>query len=274
MCTTSQRILLVVLMTDVIMWLLEGEPWVEYRTRIDLLGQSEDEAEVRRARTAMLSDLNIQSLLTELANWPGVVISSHKSAGQSFHKLSFLAELGLTKDDPPIGKIIKKIYGHTSSEGPFQLPTNIPMHFGGSGKEEWAWALCDAPTIIYSLIKFDLGKDDQLHRAVTYLAGLVRNNGWPCAISKELGNFRGPGRKDDPCPYATLIMLKMLAQLEEWRDSKETRIGAESLLNLWEKSRDLHPYQFYMGTDFRKLKAPFIWYDLLHVVDVLSHFTW
>ena len=29
-----------------------------------------------------------------------------------------------------------------------------------------------------------------------------------------------------------------------------------------------------MGTDFRKLKVPFIWYDLLHVLEVLSHFTW
>ncbi len=31
---------------------------------------------------------------------------------------------------------------------------------------------------------------------------------------------------------------------------------------------------FYMGTDFRKLKAPFVWYDLLHVLDVLSKFSW
>ncbi len=29
-----------------------------------------------------------------------------------------------------------------------------------------------------------------------------------------------------------------------------------------------------MGTDFRKLKAPFIWYDLLHVLEVLSQFPW
>ncbi len=31
---------------------------------------------------------------------------------------------------------------------------------------------------------------------------------------------------------------------------------------------------FYMGADFRKLKVPFIWYDLLHVLDVLSRFPW
>jgi len=29
-----------------------------------------------------------------------------------------------------------------------------------------------------------------------------------------------------------------------------------------------------MGTDFRKLKAPFVWYDILHVLDVLTQFSW
>jgi hypothetical protein len=27
-----------------------------------------------------------------------------------------------------------------------------------------------------------------------------------------------------------------------------------------------------MGTDFKKLKAPFIWFDILHVTDVLTRF--
>jgi hypothetical protein len=262
------------MMEGIIKWLLEGEPWVEYRTRVDLQGQSENEAEVLHVRNEMINHPRIQSLLNELENWPRTVISSHKSAGQPFHKLSFIADLGLRRDDPPIDEIIKKIYSHTSSEGPFQLPTNVPTHFGGSGKDEWAWALCDAPTIIYSLVKFGLGTDAQIQKAVKYLVAVVRENGWPCAVSKELGKFRGPGRKDDPCPYATLIMLKMLAQLDEWKDSREAHVGAECLLTLWEKSRELHPYLFYMGTDFRKTKAPFIWYDILHVLDVLSQCGW
>jgi len=69
-------------------------------------------------------------------------------------------------------------------------------------------------------------------------------------------------------------MLKMLAQLDEWKNSREAHVGAECLLTLWEKSRELHPYLFYMGTDFRKTKAPFIWYDILHVLDVLSQCGW
>jgi hypothetical protein len=31
---------------------------------------------------------------------------------------------------------------------------------------------------------------------------------------------------------------------------------------------------FYMGTDFRKLKVPLVWYDIIHVLDVLSRFPW
>jgi hypothetical protein len=69
-------------------------------------------------------------------------------------------------------------------------------------------------------------------------------------------------------------MLKMLAQLDEWKSSKEVHVGADCLLDLWTKSREQHPYMFYMGTDFRKIKAPFIWYDILHVLDVLTQFGW
>jgi hypothetical protein len=112
-------------------------------------------------------------------------------------------------------------------------------------------------------------------RAATHhLLGLVRDNGWPCAVSKELGKFRGPGRKDDPCPFANLAMLKALSAIPEQRDSSQCRTGAEILLSLWDGSLTRHPYMFFMGTDFRKLKVPLVWYDLLHALDVLSGFPW
>jgi len=67
-------------------------------------------------------------------------------------------------------------------------------------------------------------------------------------------------------------MLKALST----QDSEEYRSviqnGINSLLYLWEKSQTEHPYLFKMGTDFRKLKAPFIWFDILHTAEVLSHF--
>ena len=255
-------------------WLLEGDPWVAYRTRIDLLGETEDAPSVRAAREAMIAAAPVQRLLSELAGWPGTVLASHKSASQPFHKLTFIADLGLRAVDPGMEVIVDRIMAHRSPQGPFQLPVTISTSHGGTGQEQWAWALCDAPLILYALAGFGLAGDPQVQAAMAHLIGLVRDNGWPCAVSKELGDWRGPGRKDDPCPYANLAMLKALSQAPEWRDSPAAHSGAETLLSLWSDSLERHPYIFYMGTDFRKLKAPLVWYDILHVLDVLSRFPW
>ncbi len=255
-------------------WLMDSEPWIQYRTRLDLLRQSEHDSEVQAAHSAMLSNDQVQCLIKELSNWPGVVISSHKSAGQLVERLTFLADLGLTAKDPGMTLIMERILEHQSIEGPFQLPVNIPEHYGGSGKDSWAWALCDAPLILYALAKFGLSEYPAVKNAAGFLVGLIRENGWPCAVSKELGKFHGPGKKSDPCPYANLAMLKALSEMAEYRDSQACHIGAETLLNCWDESAASHPYMFFMGTDFRKLKVPFVWYDLIHVLDVLSKFVW
>jgi hypothetical protein len=255
-------------------WLLEGEPYIAYRARRDLLAQPEDDPAVRSLRESMLTEPRVQDLIRGLSAWPGKVISSHKSAGQPFHRLTFLADLGLKCGDPGLDDIIGRVMAHQSTEGPFTLPTNIPQHIGGTGQDQWAWALCDAPLIVYALAGFGLADEPAVQAALDHLVGLVRENGWPCAVSKELGKFRGPGRREDPCPFATLAMLKALSQFASLRDSPASRSGVEELLTLWSASTERHPYIFYMGTDFRKLKAPFIWYDILHVLDVLSRFEW
>jgi len=255
-------------------WLLEGEPYIAYRTRLDLLGQPEDDPSVQADRRGMLGAPIVQAIIKELSVWPWNVISSHKSAGQAFHKLTFLAELGIQNDDPGMGGIIGPILDHQAEEGPFQLPINIPTHFGGTGADQWAWALCDTPLLLYALAKMGMQSHPNMQKAAGYLAGLVRENGWPCVVSKELGNFRGPGRKGDPCPFATLAMLKAFSVMDDWRNSPAAQTGVETLLRLWSESAIEHPYIFYMGTDFRKLKVPFVWYDLLHVLEVLSRFPW
>lgn len=257
-----------------IAWLLEGDPWIVYRTRRDLLDQPEDDPTVRAARAAMLADARVSALLAGLLDWPGMVIASHKSAGQPFHRLTFAADLGLRADDPGMDVLLPRILAHHAAEGPFELTMNIPTAFGGTGVDQWAWALCDAPLVVYALLCFGLEAVPEVRAALDHLIGLVRDNGWPCAVSPALGSFRGPGRKEDPCPFATLAMLKALSVSGRYHDSPASHTGAETLLTLWEHSRDQHPYIFYMGTDFRKLKVPLIWYDLVHVLDVLSRFPW
>ncbi len=259
-------------------WLLEGEAYIRYRTRRDLLGLSDDDPNVAADRAAMLADPLVEGLVCELQGWPGPAIASHKSASQFFHKLTFLADLGLDRHDPGIGSVIERVMALRSAEGPFGLQLNIGAAHGGSTENALAWALCDTPLIQYALLKFGHGQDERVEAAGRYLMGLGRldegRSGWPCAVSGSLGGWRGPGKKDDPCPFANLAMLKMTAQHDGWRDAPETHAGAEAILSLWRNSLTRHPYIFYMGNDFRKLKTPFVWYDLLHVLDVLTQFPW
>ena len=261
-------------MNDVVPWLLEGEPWVEYRTRIDLLGQSENMPRVVAIREAMVAHPKVQTLLEELADWSGPPLKRHNDAKHLLHKLTFVADLGLCITDPGVDAIVTRVLSHQSMEGPFQILVNIPAHFGGSGKDELNWALCDAPLIVYALAKLGLANDDRIQNAASYMAGLVRENGWPCAAAPEMGKFHGPGNRNDPCPYANLVMLKAFAQLSGWRDSDATRAAVETALDLWTIRKEHRPYLFAMGTHFNRLKAPLIWYDILHVLDVLTQFPW
>jgi len=258
-------------MNKAVNWLLEGPPWVQYRTRIDLLGQDENEPEVIVSKRAMLTSPPIKALISELAEWPGLPLKRHNDATHLLHKLVFISDLGIQIGDPGIDRIIERIIGAQSKEGAFQVLANISPRYGGSGEDQLAWMLCDAPSIMYSTLKLGV-KENAIRSASLHLASLSFDNGWPCSVSSVLGKFRGPGRKTDPCPYATLIGLKALAQIPEWRDSQACVIGSDTLLKLWEQRKERRPYMFAMGTDFTKLKAPMVWYDLLHVLEVLTQF--
>lgn len=253
-------------------WLMAGPSWVQYRTKLDLLGLDENDTDVQKARNAMLADSAILGLIANCSSWEQVVLRRHNDAFHPLHQLSFLAEIGLTLGDPGMEFLISQITAHYSAEGPFQVLTNIPVHFGGKGRDEWNWMLCDAPLLLYCLARFGMNQEGQMKKALHTLLSLGRSNGWPCAASPALGRFHGPGRKDDPCPYATLLMLKLLALFPENHALPAVQDGVECMLRLWENSQNQWPYLFHMGTDFRKLKLPFVWYDILHIASVLSVF--
>lgn len=267
--------------TEVTNWLLESdEPWTRYRTLADLLDRPEDDPEVQAARAEMLAHPQVQEMVAEAATWPGYPLKRHNDAGHPIYKFSTLADFGVRADDPgpalsvvegmPAG--IEAVVAHQSPEGAFQILVNIPKTFGGTGEDAWTWMLCDAPTLLYALLAMGLGEDPRVQRAVEHMVGLVDDNGYRCVVAPELGKFKGPGRKADPCPIVNVYALKALSQVPELLDSPTARTSAEMLLWHWEHQTERKIYMFGIGTTFRKLKYPFVWYDVLHVVDVLSRF--
>lgn len=263
--------------TDPLAWLLDSqEPWTRYRTLTDLVDRKPEASEVKTARAQMLSHPMVQDLLVDAASWGERPFKRHNDAGYPIYRLSTLADFGVQANDrkhlPQLAVCIKAVMAHRSAEGAFQSLVNIPKAFGGTGEDSWAWMICDSPTLLYALAAMGLGKDPRVKRAMDHLVGLVEENGWRCLCAPELGKFRGPGRKTDPCPIANVYTLKALSQVPELRDCRAARAGAEMLLSHWESRGKLKMYLFGIGGDFNKLKYPFVWYDILHVADVLNRF--
>ncbi|MBN1241861.1 MAG: hypothetical protein JXA15_04040 [Spirochaetales bacterium] len=255
--------------------LTQAQPWARFAAQErGLFGAAVAGAGLETARRASIGSSLMLELLEALRAWPGTAIASHKSPEQAFHKLAFAAELGLRRGDHGVDDIAESVMSRVSEEGPFTLPSKVSAAHGGSGEETRGWALCDAPVILRALVRMGYGDDPRVARAIDFLVPLARENGYPCAVSSTFGAWRGPGKKSDPCPYATLVMLELLLELPGRREGAEARAAAECLLRLRERSREEHPYIFYMGDDFRKLKAPLIWYDLVHVLETLSKAPW
>lgn len=223
-------------------------------------------------KSRLYDDRRVLAVIDELGAWPGPALSSHKSARQFFHKLAFLADIGVEADHPGMPAVIGKVLEHRDGDGIPLLPLTVSEAHGGTGGKDWAWALCDAPTTLYSLLTMgcrDTGIGDAVAALVERRQGDEQGGAWGCVVSEKLGSWRGPGKKSDPCPYATLIMIKLLLAHDPARWADAIAAGAARLLGLWRNSQREHPYMFYMGNDFRKLKLPFIWYDIMHVLDVL-----
>ena len=298
-------------------WLLSSdEPWTRYRTLVDLLDLPESAPEVGSARVAMLAHPQVKELIAAAATWPGGPLKRHNDASHVLHKLCVLADMGIRASDPGMTEVIQAVMAHVSSDGAPLSLLNIAPAFGGSGQDTWTWMMCDAPSVLYALLLLHEGvsstpslsrsaplaqlpqQTDSLHdacpanlhptlaSAANYLSNLAFDNGWHCTAAPEVGKFRGPGRRSDPCPIASVLMLKALARVPAFSSTAGIRSGIETLLGHWQNSQiargvpiglaarpdvsTAKPYLFGCGSDYRKLKYPFIWYDILHVLEALS----
>jgi len=257
-------------MTDLVKWLLEEDDWLKYSVVKNLLGRDKESAEVIVAEKKFYSSTLVQLLHDDVLFWPIIPLKSHKDSKHPLHKLALLAELGADISNKRTAALMKKVMISPSSEGFFQLMGSLHARQGGEGPVA-LWYLCDAPLILWSLLKMGVSRT-LLKKGIDYIISIVHENGWHCAVSSQLGTFRGPGKREDPCPYANLLALKLFSILPEYHDKKFIANGISSFFSLWDMQKERKQYLFGIGTDFRKLKMPEVWFDIIHVADVLSHY--
>jgi hypothetical protein len=251
-------------------WLLQAPAFVRYRSLIDLAGKSADDADAKAAYAEMLSDPLVEDLVGELNRWEKQpTITRHNDAAHPLHRLVFAADIGIKR--AALAKAVKALLAHQSDEGPFQIRIMIPKGFGGDGRTQWDWVATDAPLLLFALLRLGI-HTKQVLRGVEHILARTAENGFPCFASQALGKFKGPGRRTDPCPYANLIILRMLAEIPDRVESLEARRAVAMLLHHWEVRGKQKYFLFGIGTDFAKPKAPLVWYDIMHFVDTLTRF--
>lgn len=254
-------------------WLMKGPAFVRYRALEDLLPEVVTVNDADALRAELTEEPLVAGLIDEVNAWEDQPpLKNHNNAAHPLHKLVFLAEIGV-----PAARLqpaLEAVLAHQSPDGPFQVRSSLPRAFGGDGRERWTWFATDAPLTSYALVKLNLGDDDRVRRSVDYILSRQDDYGSPCYADPTHGpEFNGPGKRGEPCPYATLITLRLFSALPELRESAAADRLIDCLLKHWSERRTGRKhYLFGIGTAFGRPKAPRIWYDIVHFADVLSRF--
>ena len=238
------------------------EPWIKYNL-LELLGKDNS-----KEFEKLQNDKRVQALIDECIRWPDPPIKRHNDAHHPIHKIELLADFGLDTRDKWIKAICNLILDNRSEDGYFASKIEIPERWGGKGTWTMDWMMCDAPILLYALQKFGIN-NEFTDEAARMLVWNSENNGWRCRSS--VPKFKGPGRKEDYCPYGNLIALKAIS-LSKYKDTDPVQSGIDSHILHWENRSGKKIRMFGIGTTFMKLKYPNIWFDVLHVVDVLSRY--
>jgi hypothetical protein len=250
---------------ELVEWLLNGEPWIVYRTLTDLLDRSENDKAVVKARTAISRHPSIEKIfkgLNEDGYWgkPKDIHTWWPRKDTTFWILPVLADFGFTVEDERIARACEYVFSTEIQSGGFGWdPPTKPSD-------------CHSSIIVESLAKLGLLQDSRLQRTYEWLVKRQRlDGGFWC---KDTGQISGPREKEPSCAMAAMFVLGALAQDPRFRNSEIAEKGVDFLFRCWENKGKIRyaGHDSQVGTDWEKLKYPFTDYNILKVLDVLSQF--
>ncbi len=234
----------------VIEWILSSpEPAARWIVYTHLLDGPDQVGLAAAEHVAVLNDPATGELIARLPEWDSVAeISGHQHPAFAPNLLGLLADMGVTGgDDERIEQLLDAMVDHQLPDGRFALcATSRVAPEGG-----WGSPLCDTHAVTEVLLRFGRGDDSRVARAmqttIDDLAGTAQGLAWPCRPD-EVGGFRGPGRKHDLCPQATLEALRVWSHVPSARRPVELGEVARVALRAWRSRGDEQPYMFGHGS--------------------------
>jgi len=250
---------------EVVKWLLAGEPWIVYRTMIDLLDKAEEDQIVTTARMAIPKHPLIRKIFEGLNKdgyWgkPKDIHTWWPKKDTTFWILPMLADFGFTGEDKKIARACEYVFSTQLQSGGFGWDPPTHAHD------------CHSAIIIESLAKLGLLQDSRLQGAYDWLIKRQRlDGGFWC---KDTGQIGGPREREPSCAMAAMFVLGALAQNPQLTNDEVAIKGVDFLFECWKNSGKIRyaGHDSQIGTGWDKLKYPFTDYKILKFLDVLSRF--
>jgi hypothetical protein len=213
---------------------------------------------------------DVQALIDELPTTLGEDAQGHHSPHFLPNRLNLLADMGLTAgDDERLDAVLEALLERRDRSGRFRAPdATRPKPDAGS-------LLCDSNAITDVLLRFGLGEDVRVKKAVARLISdseaTLQGGGW-CCVPEKRPLFRVGAPQLHACPQITLEGLRVLARLPSSARPTNAKQIACTPLEVWRRRVDERPYEFGHGYQFKTVKWPSFWYDVLAVVTTLGRF--
>jgi hypothetical protein len=253
-------------------WLLvSDEPAARWIALTALLDVPAGAPEAVAAHAAVLADPSTRALVERIPAWGApIALPGHDSPHFAPNLLGILADMGLRGgDDPRIDATLDAMLDGRVADGRFATFATSRVTPGGA----WSALACDTHAIAEVLVRFGRHEDPRLTAALdVMLAGIAdtaQGEAWPCVPWE---GFRGPGRKGDLCPQVTLEGLRAFAFLPAHRRPPGLDAVARTALEPWLRRDARQPYMFGHGYDFKTVKWPGLWYDILRTVETLGRY--
>ena len=283
-----------VLKDGLIKWLLEEEnPSVRYFTLRDLLDRTENDPDVKWAKSAIPTSKNVAKILSKQkpeGYWGEPTNPYHPKYKATYWQIMILGQLGMNKSNEKVQKACEFILGLQLDEGGFSSYTQKRalaeydlMRSRATLKEKlapepkaWAQSLvtehqysCLTGNLCAAMLRLGYVNDPRVAKALNWLVKIQnRDGGWLCPY------WKAHIKDTHSCFYGTICPLEAFSEVPEAERSPEMRQtidkGAEFLLMHRLYKADHHGFKV-INPQWLKLSFPWFYgYNFLRGLSVLT----
>jgi hypothetical protein len=234
----------------------------------DVLGRDSGDPELIQVRARVLEHDAVRGLVDDLPPRVTPTSADHHSPLFLPNRLNLLADMGVAYGDfNRVDVLLEKLIDTQTRTGRFTPRTGSPSgHTNVSPR-------CEHNAVTEVLLRFGFGADERVSRGVARvmsdLSVGAQGRGWCCV--PETRTLRSRLAKLDVCPQIDLEGLRVVALVAS-RSAGAATDAARTPLELWRRRSDERPYRFGHGYQFKTVRWPSFWYDVLRVVDTVGRF--